>query len=149
VDTFVGSGGSQLSGGQKQRIAISRILLKDCKMILMDEATSALDRKSESMLLKTFRDLQSDFMSISITHRKKVLSDCDKVYKFRDKGSVTIVTVKDQFRLPGSLLRSNTSDLSSDLLRSPTMEYELLPSMKTCKNDAALLEDSPNNNKEE
>lgn len=82
LDTFVGSGGSQLSGGQKQRIAIARALLKKPKLLLLDEATSALDRTNEQEILATIAKMEKEFQSISITHRKRVLNTCDKVYRF-------------------------------------------------------------------
>jgi ABC-type bacteriocin/lantibiotic exporter with double-glycine peptidase domain len=90
LETFVGSGGSQLSGGQKQRIAIARALLKNPKLLLLDEATSALDNVNEGEILKTLRSMQSEYMTISVTHRKRVLGICDKVYQLQDDGSEAI-----------------------------------------------------------
>lgn len=81
LDTFVGSGGGQLSGGQKQRIAIARALLKQPKLILLDEATSALDKVSENDILCTLKEVEKEYIVISITHRNRVLSSCDKIYR--------------------------------------------------------------------
>lgn len=82
LETYVGSGGGQLSGGQKQRVAIARALVKGPRVLLMDEATSALDRTNEREILSTLMQLSRDFISISITHRNRVLSGCDKVFRF-------------------------------------------------------------------
>ena len=82
LETYVGSGGGQLSGGQKQRVAIARALVKGPRLLLMDEATSALDRTNEKEILNTLMQLSKDFISISITHRNRVLAGCDKVFRF-------------------------------------------------------------------
>jgi ATP-binding cassette, subfamily B (MDR/TAP), member 1 len=76
LHTFVGSGGSQLSGGQKQRIAIARALLKNPRILLLDEATSALDRKNEADILKALKDISLEFVTLTITHRKRALKIC-------------------------------------------------------------------------
>ena len=80
VETFVGTGGSQLSGGQKQRIAIARALLKNPRLILFDEATSALDQTNEKKILFTLKKMENSYNMISITHRKRVLDNCEVVY---------------------------------------------------------------------
>jgi ABC-type bacteriocin/lantibiotic exporter with double-glycine peptidase domain len=88
LDTFVGSEGGQLSGGQKQRIAIARALLKKPQLLLLDEATSALDSVNEHEILKTFKRVQKEYRTISITHRKRVLGICDTIYQLKDNGEI-------------------------------------------------------------
>lgn len=96
LDTFAGSGGSQLSGGQKQRIAIARALIKAPRILLMDEATSALDRRNENEILRTLSS-KDEFISINVTHRKRVINNCDKVFKF-DGGRIQKTMPKKKSR---------------------------------------------------
>ena len=51
-------------------------------------------------------------MSISITHRKKVLSDCEKVYKLMDESNVKVISTLRSKKRDG-LLRNNVSHESS------------------------------------
>lgn len=85
LNTYVGSGGSQLSGGQKQRVAIARALLKNPKMLLLDEATSALDHRNEKEILGTLNRIGKELTVVNITHRRRVLIDCDKVHYFKNR----------------------------------------------------------------
>ena len=41
----------RLSGGQKQRLAISRIFLRNPKLLLLDDVLSAVDTKTEKILI--------------------------------------------------------------------------------------------------
>ena len=56
-ETEVGEKGIRLSGGQRQRIGIARALYKKSKIIFLDEATSALDRKTEELVMGSFKNL--------------------------------------------------------------------------------------------
>ena len=51
-------------------------------------------------------------MSISITHRKKVLSDCEKIYKLMDESNIKTISTRGSKKGDG-LLRINVSHESS------------------------------------
>jgi len=84
-DTMVGERGLKLSGGEKQRVAISRMLLKQCKIIIMDEPTSSLDSATEADILSTINDIRNDpsmpFIptTIVIAHRLSTITDSDAI----------------------------------------------------------------------
>ena len=84
-ETMVGQNGLLISGGQKQRISIARALYKKAKIILMDEITSNLDEATELKILDELIALKGSKTIIFVTHRKKLLSICDKVYKMENK----------------------------------------------------------------
>jgi len=79
--TNIGEKGCGLSEGQAQRIAIARAILRDAPIMLLDEATSALDSETEHKVLKSIMDYGENHTCIMTTHRKSVLSICDRVYQ--------------------------------------------------------------------
>jgi ATP-binding cassette subfamily B protein len=85
LDTVLGERGSGLSEGQTQRLAIARAVFADCPVLLLDESTSALDEATERRLLYNLRDL-TDKTVVIVTHRRAVLSICDRVLHFTEAG---------------------------------------------------------------
>ena len=85
LDTLLGERGESLSEGQMQRLAIARAIFADSPILLLDEATSALDEETEKRLLHHLRSL-TDKTVIIVTHRKAVLSICDRVLTFTESG---------------------------------------------------------------
>ena len=85
LDTELGERGAGLSEGQMQRLAIARAIFADSPILLLDEATSALDEETEKRLLHHLRSL-TDKTVIIVTHRKAVLSICDRVLTFTESG---------------------------------------------------------------
>lgn len=92
LQTKVGENGVGLSEGQIQRIAIARAILCDAPIILLDEATSALDENTELKVLDNLKRL-NDKTIIIITHRKAVLSICNKKIKI-EKGKINLLPTK-------------------------------------------------------
>lgn len=85
LDTMLGERGAGLSEGQMQGLAIARALFADSPILLLDEATSALDEETEKRLLHNLRSL-TDKTVIIVTHRKAVLSICDRALAFSESG---------------------------------------------------------------
>ena len=84
IDLILGEHGSGLSEGQMQRIAIARAIFSDAPILLLDEATSALDEETEQKLLMNLKSL-TDKTVIIVTHRKAVLTICDRVVPFGEE----------------------------------------------------------------
>ncbi len=85
LDTLLGERGAGFSEGQMQRLAIARAIFADSPVLLLDEATSALDEETEKRLLNNLRSL-TDKTVVIVTHRKAVLSICDRVLAFTESG---------------------------------------------------------------
>lgn len=85
--TMVGERGLKLSGGQKQRLAISRVILKNSKVIIFDEATSNLDSQSEKLIQDAFWKLSKDKTTIIIAHRLSTIMNADRIIVI-DKGEI-------------------------------------------------------------
>ena len=83
VDQMLGEQGSGLSEGQMQRLSVARAIYSDAPILLLDEATSALDEGTEKRLLENLRSM-TDKTVVIVTHRKAVLSICDRVVEFTD-----------------------------------------------------------------
>lgn len=76
---------SELSGGQNQRVAIARALISNPKVILADEPTGALDSKTSDDIVKLFKEINKEGISIVIvTHDKEVADKCDRSIDLRD-----------------------------------------------------------------
>jgi ATP-binding cassette subfamily B protein len=78
-DTVVGERGYKLSGGEKQRVAISRVLLKDPRILILDEATSALDTVSERLIQAALQRLMEGRTTIAIAHRLSTILRADQI----------------------------------------------------------------------
>lgn len=87
LDSRLGENGVMLSGGQKQRFAISRILLKNSKIIILDEATSALDNENQSKIIDVIDSLKKNHTIIVVAHRLSSIVDLDKIIVI-DQGRV-------------------------------------------------------------
>lgn len=79
----------QLSGGQKQRVAIAGIIAMRPRCIVLDEPTAMLDPKGRSEVMKTVKELNSQYgiIIILITHYMEEAAQCERIIVM-DKGKV-------------------------------------------------------------
>jgi putative ABC transport system ATP-binding protein len=76
---------NQLSGGQQQRVAIARALVNSPAIILADEPTGNLDTKTSAEVMKIFRQLNDQRITIvMVTHEQDIASNAKRRLIFRD-----------------------------------------------------------------
>ena len=114
-DTFVGERGVRLSGGQKQRISISRVFLKNPKVLILDEATSSLDNNSEKIIQKSLEKLSKGRTTLTIAHRLSTIINSDEIIVLTEKGIVERGTHDELIKLKGiyaALYNQSKGDLT-------------------------------------
>lgn len=84
LDARVGERAGGISEGQAQRIAIARALVRPAGLLLLDEATSALDEDTELSVMRALRGLSPRPTCVVVTHRRSVVSFCDRVFLLRE-----------------------------------------------------------------
>jgi len=88
--SFVGERGIRLSGGQRQRIGIARALYKQAKVIVLDEATSALDNETESAVMDSLQQHNSEITLLMIAHRLSTVAQCDRLIRM-NQGQIVLI----------------------------------------------------------
>lgn len=77
----LGEDGAGLSGGQRQLVGLSRLTLRDPRIVLLDEPTSGLDQMTEMHALRAMADWAREGKRtlVVVTHRPQVLNIVDRI----------------------------------------------------------------------
>jgi putative ABC transport system ATP-binding protein len=75
----------EMSGGEQQRVAIARAIAHKPSLMLADEPTAELDSRMGLQVLKVFKDLAQQGMTIILTtHDPAIMEIVDQVYALED-----------------------------------------------------------------
>jgi ATP-binding cassette, subfamily B, bacterial len=84
LDTMLAPGGSGLSAGEAQLLALTRVFLRDPKLIVLDEASSRLDPATERLLERALDRLLHGRTAIIIAHRLDTVQRADDLLILED-----------------------------------------------------------------
>ena len=76
--------GANLSVGERQLICLARVLLQQCKIVILDEPTAHVDLETERTIWNVVREKLKDSTVITIAHRLSTIRDCDMVLVLKD-----------------------------------------------------------------
>jgi putative ABC transport system ATP-binding protein len=76
---------NQLSGGEQQRVAIARALINQPSIILADEPTGNLDSKTGDEIIRIFKKLNRDGVTVVlVTHEQDLARRAKRIIQMRD-----------------------------------------------------------------
>jgi len=76
---------NQMSGGQQQRVAIARALISKPKVLLADEPTGALDSVTSEEVMKLFKEVNDQGITVLIvTHETEIADMTGRIIRLKD-----------------------------------------------------------------
>ena len=72
-----------------QRVGIARAIFIDPEIYIFDDITSSLDQKNANDIINSIKLLKKEKIIIVISHNKKNLDICDKVFEIKKQKLVS------------------------------------------------------------
>ncbi len=82
LNTILVESGDNLSMGERQLLAITRMLLRNPRILLLDEATANIDHETEVLIKQAVRKVMQGRTCFLIAHRLHTVEHCDKILVF-------------------------------------------------------------------
>lgn len=86
IDAIENSYPEDISGGERQRAAIGLALILNPPILLTDEPTASLDTEKAYQVVELLKEIatQRNTSVIMVTHDKRMLSYCDRIFDMKD-----------------------------------------------------------------
>jgi len=114
LDTELLSSESGFSAGEAQLIALTRVFMKNPKIVILDEASSRLDPVTENLIDQAVSRLLINRTSIIIAHRLSTLEEVDEILLL-EKGEIVEYGAREE-------LKQNPNSKYSQLLKTGLQE---------------------------
>ncbi|WP_049294564.1 type I secretion system permease/ATPase [Franconibacter helveticus] len=95
LDRMILEGGRGLSGGQKQMILLSRLILRNPRIVLLDEPTASMDEQLEQQVIHRLGGWLEGRTLVLVTHRPALLRLTNRVVVM-DNGHIIADGARDE-----------------------------------------------------
>lgn len=95
LDRRVGENGEGLSGGQRQAVALTRVLLRSPRILMLDEPTASFDHNAEQVFITTMQQYLVGKTLLLATHKPALLALVERIIVL-DEGKVIADGPRDQ-----------------------------------------------------
>lgn len=115
LDSEIYDGGVNLSVGERQLLALTRVLIKNPKILILDEATANIDPWFEKIIHEAVDKVMEGRTCLMIAHRLSTLDHCDRIFVFDQGKLIESGTQQELESLNGAFTRLHKAQEKQDV----------------------------------
>ncbi|MEC7278148.1 MAG: ABC transporter ATP-binding protein [Bdellovibrionota bacterium] len=105
LESEIFDGGVNLSVGERQLLSLTRVLIKNPKILILDEATANIDPWFEKIIHEAVDKVMQGRTCLMIAHRLSTLDHCDRIFVFDQGKLIESGTQKELTAREGAFFR--------------------------------------------